>query len=360
VWALRYPTSVQNPAVRLGIIGCGFVTVDRHLPALRHVDEIDVVGLADTHPERAAGAARRYPEARVRDMESLLADPTVDAVAVCTPPVTHADLALAALEAGKHVFLEKPVAASLADADRIVDGAARSTLRVLVGFNFRRHRFVERARQVVSEGRLGTVQAVRTAFTSPILDGKLEWQAHRELGGGALFDRAIHHFDLWRFLLDAEVAEVFALTRSGRGDDQSAVISARTTAGTPVSTLALDDSVVTHDLAVYGADAALFADCCRVDGFHLAPRAEPPGSPLARLRRGREALQRPAESIRAVRSGGDFRISYVEEWRHFARVVRGEVAPSPTLADGRAALEIALAAAESADSGASVRVGAAA
>ena len=342
--------------MRLGIIGCGFVTLDRHLPALRRVPEIEVVALADAHPDRAAEAARRVPGARAVDAEALLGDGRVDAVAVCTPPATHAELAIAALDAGKHLFLEKPVAPSLEEADRIAERAARAPLRVLVGFNFRRHRLVERARQVVSDGRLGRVQAVRTAFTSPVLDEQIEWKTKRRLGGGALFDRAIHHFDLWRFLLAEEVAEVFALTRSVDGDDQSVVVTARTTEGTPLSALGLDDSAITHDLAVYGSEAALFADCCRVDGFHVAPRTEPPGSPAARLRRAREAVRRPRESYRAVRSGGDFRVSYVEQWRHFARAVREEVAPSPTLAYGRAALAIALAAARSADSGSSVRL----
>ena len=344
--------------MRLGIIGCGYVTLDRHLPALRQVPEIEVAALADVHPERTAEAARQLPGARAVDVDALLGDGRVEGVAVCTPPATHAELAIAVLEAGKHLFLEKPVAPTLEGADRIAERAARSpALRVLVGFNFRRHRLVERARQVVEEGRLGRVQAVRTAFTSPVLDEKLEWKTQRGLGGGALFDRAIHHFDLWRFVLGAEVAEVFALTRSELGDDQSVAVTARATDGTPLTTLALDDSAITHDLAVYGTDAALFADCCRFDGFHVAPRAESPGSPAARFRRAREALRRPGESYRAVRGGGDFRISYVEEWRHFARVVRGETEASPTLADGRAALEIALAAARSADSGSSVAIG---
>ena len=343
--------------MRLGIIGCGFVTVDLHLPALRRVPEIEVAALADARPERAAEAVRRLPGARAVDVEALLRDGSLDAVAVCTPPATHAELAIAALDAGRHLFLEKPVAPSLEEAGRILERAAPSpALRVLVGFNFRRHRLVERARQVVEEGRLGRVQAVRTAFTSPVLDEKLEWKTQRGLGGGALFDRAIHHFDLWRFVLGEEVAEVFALTRSQDGDDQSVVVTARTVEDTPLTALALDDSAITHDLAVYGADAALFADCCRFDGFHVATRTEPPGSPAARVRRAREALRRPGESYRAVRGGGDFRISYVEEWRHFARVVRGEAAASPTLADGRAALQIALAAARSADLGSSVRL----
>ena len=342
--------------MRLGIIGCGYVTLDRHLPALRQVPEIEVVALADALPERAAEAARRVPRARPVDVEALLGDGGVDAVAVCTPPATHTDLAIAALDAGKHLFLEKPVAPSLEEADRIVERAAHSPLRVLVGFNFRRHRLVARARQLVRDGRLGRIQAVRSAFTNPVLDEAIDWKTKRGLAGGALLDRAVHHFDLWRFVLGEEVAEVVALTRSERGDDQSTLVTARTTEGTPLFTLALDDSVVTHDLAVYGTEAAVFADCCRFDGFDVAPRTELPGSPAARLRRARDAVRRPGESLRVVRGGGDFRLSYVEQWRHFARAVRGEVAPSPTLADGRAALEIALAAARSADSGSSVRL----
>src|SRR5439155_22439283 len=122
-----------------------------------------------------------------------------------------------------------------------------------------------------------------------------EWTNPRVLGGGVLLDSAIHHFDLWRFVLGAEVAEVFALT----GSERSAVVSARTTGDVPLSTVTLDDSAVSHELAIYGTDAALFVDCCRVDGFHVANRAELPGSARARLRRAREALGRPGESLRA-------------------------------------------------------------
>jgi predicted dehydrogenase len=348
-----FPTIISG--VRLGIVGCGYVTLDRHLPALRHVPEIEVVAVADAVPERAAEAARRAG-ARAVDVDTLFGDGLVEAVAVCTPPATHAELALAALAAGKHLFLEKPLAPSLEEADRIVERAAGSPLRVVVGLNFRRHRLVERARRLVREGRLGRVQAVRSAFTNPVLDAEIDWKTKRPLAGGALVDRAVHHFDLWRYVLGEEVAEVFGLTRSERGDDQSTLVTARTTEGTPLTTLALDDSVVTHDLAIYGSEAAVFADLCRFDGFDVAPRTELPGSPAARLRRARDAVRRPGESLRAVRGGGDFRLSYVEQWRHFARAVRGEEEASPTLADGRAALEVALAAARSADSGAAVRL----
>ena len=240
--------------MRLGIIGCGYVTLDRHLPALRHVPEIEVVAVADAVPERAAEAAQRAG-ARAVDVDALLGDGTVEVVAVCTPPATHAELAVAALDAGKHLFLEKPLAPSLEEVDRIVQRAAGSPLQVLVDLNFRRHRLVQQARRLVRDGRLGRIQAVRSAFTNPVLDEEIDWKTKRPLAGGALVDRAVHHFDLWRYVLGEEVAEVFGLTRSDRGDDQSTLVSARTTEGTPLSTLALDDSVVTHDLAVYGREA---------------------------------------------------------------------------------------------------------
>src|SRR5438270_11547997 len=86
---------VQNRAVRLAIVGCGFVTADRHLPALRHVPEIEVVALADLDPRRAAEVSRRFGlRARAIEVESLLVDPGVDAVAACTPPASHAERAL--------------------------------------------------------------------------------------------------------------------------------------------------------------------------------------------------------------------------------------------------------------------------
>jgi predicted dehydrogenase len=334
------------------MVGCGFVTMDRHLPAVRHVPDVAVVALVDTEPERAAElAARLAPKARAASLEEVLGDPTVEALAVCTPPASHLDVALAGLDAGKHLLVEKPISASLEDADRLIAAAAQSGARVMVGFNLRRHRLVERARRVLRAGRLGTVQALRTAFTSPILDGAVDWQGRRSLGGGALLDRAVHHFDLWRFLLGTEIVEVSALTQSRRGDDQSAVITARAADGLLVTTLVLDDSAVSQDLAIYGTDGAVFVDCCRVDGFHLAPRREPPGSLRSRLRRARESLEHPSETVQAIRRGGDFRVGFEEQWRHFAHAIREGIEPSPSLADGRAAMEIAVAAARSADSG---------
>jgi predicted dehydrogenase len=128
--------------------------------------------------------------------------------------------------------------------------------------------------------------------------------------------------------------------------------------GALATTLVLDDTAVGHELSVYGTAGALHLDLCRFDGFQYARTDAPPGSARARARRLAETLRRPGESARAMRRGGDYRLTYEEQWRRFAAIVRGELPASPSLADGRQALAIALAATESAAVGARVAVNA--
>ncbi len=348
--------------VRLGVVGCGAVARWRHLPALRRVEEIEVVAVADPDPARGADVAERFGvPRRYTDAQRLVEDPDVEAVAVCVPPAAHVEVALAALDAGKHVLVEKPLAASLEDAERLAERAERSSADVVVGFNLRWHRLLRRAREVVRRGDLGSVHCVRTLFSDPLatLPDLPAWRGRREEGGGALFDRAVHHFDLWRFLLADEVEEVFAFSRSETRDDDAAVVTARLRSGALAVTAVLDNTAVRQEVAVFGERGALDVDCYRFDGLRRSSLADLPGTPATRVRRLREALADPRGSAAAIRRGGDFDATYEAEWRHFAAVVRRAEPPACTLADGRAALEIALAAAGSASTGEPVRPGAA-
>src|SRR5436190_20847725 len=121
--------------VRLGIIGCGAVTERLHLPALKRAREIRIVALADQDGSRLKRLAaqnqiaRRYPSYR-----ELIEDRDVDAVAICLPPQLHAEVALAALERGKHLFIEKPPALNLDDCARLIEASKRDPSRkVMVG-----------------------------------------------------------------------------------------------------------------------------------------------------------------------------------------------------------------------------------
>jgi predicted dehydrogenase len=339
--------------LRLGIVGCGFVTRHRHVPTLRRLPEITVVGLTDVDPAATRDVAAALSDGtggpavrQYADVEQLVQGPEVEAIAVCVPVVAHADVVLAALRAGKHVFVEKPLALDLDEADRIIEMADRTRACVLVGFNLRWHRHLAAARRVVAAGSIGHVQAISTVFSDPLLarGGLPAWRSRRDQGGGVLFDKLAHHFDLWRFLLDDEPVEVFVQSRPGRGDDDTVSVTARMRGGALVTTLGMDDAHLSHQITLYGDRGGLHIDVYRFDGLVRSGVDDPPGAPRTRLSHLAGVLREPRANLSAIRRGGDFDLSYDGEWRHFADAARRDRAPACSAADGRAALAIALAA----------------
>jgi predicted dehydrogenase len=349
---------VTGRPLRLGIVGCGWVALERHLPSLAHVAEVEVVALADLDAAALGRAAKRAPGARqFPTADALAADAAVEAVAVTVPPARHVEVALTALSAGKHVLVEKPLAASIEDADALMAAAESSACKVVVGFNFRQHRFVKRVRAMIAGGELGDVTCIRSAFTNDVpLDEAARWRGTRSLGGGGILDRAVHEIDLWRHLLADDVAEVSAYSVPGRTEDDVAVVTARMRRGTLATIVVLDSAVVSHEVTVYGSRATANVDLCRFDGFSVEATGSLPGSPSSRLRRAAGILSDATGSARAIRRGGDFLLTYEDEWRRFAEIIRNDLPAEPSVAEGRAALEVALAAVASADSGAPVRL----
>lgn len=117
--------------LRVGVIGCGRVTALRHLPALSRLDDAEVVALADSDAARLKQVADRFHITnRYPDVRALLKDAMVDVIAVRVPAQFHADIALAALDAGKHVFIEKPLTVTLEEADRVHDRAKQFNRKV--------------------------------------------------------------------------------------------------------------------------------------------------------------------------------------------------------------------------------------
>jgi myo-inositol 2-dehydrogenase/D-chiro-inositol 1-dehydrogenase len=343
----------------LGIVGCGWVTANRHLPALARVRELEVVALGDADADALKTLAGRFGvRGRYGDVAQLLGDPRVDAIAVCVPPAAHVEVALAALAAGKHVFVEKPLALTLEDADRLVQHAAGTGLTTMVGFNLRFHRLVRRLRGLVSSGELGTIHAVGTTYTDDVLlrPDHPDWRESRQLGGGTLLEKAIHHFDLWRFLLADEVAEVHAHTSSEPAEIVGSV-SARMRAGVLASTLAVDATSISNLVAVYGTKGRAVLDLHRFDGLEQASPSEPSGAVGTRARAALRTARTLPAGLVAARRGGEALLAYEAEWRHFAEsIARGGGGVESTLEDGKRALDIALAARESAATGARVSV----
>ncbi|MEU3287230.1 Gfo/Idh/MocA family protein [Streptomyces longwoodensis] len=182
-----------------------------HFPRLPVRPELVVV--ADEVPGRAEEAAGRYGFASAtRDWREVAADPRVAAVSVTAPNFLHREIGVAMAEAGKHLWIEKPVGLTAEDARAVADAVRAAGVQGTVGFNYRNAPAVETARRMVAAGDIGTVTHVRIRLFSDYAahpDGALTWRYERRRGGsGVLGDLASHGVDLARFLL----GEIVSLT----------------------------------------------------------------------------------------------------------------------------------------------------
>jgi myo-inositol 2-dehydrogenase / D-chiro-inositol 1-dehydrogenase len=345
--------------VNVGVVGCGRVTALRHLPALRRADGVRAVALADLDTGRAAALAREHGLASVHERyEDLIAASDVDAVAVCIPAALHAEVVVAALEVGKHVLVEKPLALSLEDADRIGEAASDSHSVVMIGLNLRHHRLLRRARDLVLGGVLGELQAVRTAFTSSFdyRATAAPWRLRREHGGGAVGEMAPHHLDLWRFLTGLEIQQVFATSSSSRDEDDTAIVTGVLASGVRAETLVSQRSTNVNEVEVFGELGRLRVSCYRSDGLELQLGRGFGGDVRQRLGRVTRAAKELPAFVRGLRGGSDYVESYVTEWTHFAAAAAGRVPADASLEDGIRNVEVLCAALESLDSGRAVQL----
>jgi predicted dehydrogenase len=192
--------------IGIGIVGCGLVGAKR---ARAIGTKARVVACADVDLRRAralAGSAGKACE----DWRSLVASPEVQAVIIATPHDLLADVTVAALEAGKHVLVEKPAARNLRELEPVLKAASRGASVVRVGFNHRHHRAMRKAKKLLLEGALGPLMYVRGRYGHGGRVGyEKEWRANPERsGGGELIDQGPHLIDLARWFLNAEFPHV--------------------------------------------------------------------------------------------------------------------------------------------------------
>ncbi|MEU0194798.1 Gfo/Idh/MocA family oxidoreductase [Streptomyces afghaniensis] len=181
-----------------------YARVRHHYPQLPLVPEL--VTVAEEVPGRAAEAAAQFGFASTtRDWREVVADPRVKAVSITAPNFLHREIGVAMAEAGKHIWIEKPVGLTAEDARAVADAVAEAGVQGAVGFNYRNAPAVEAARELISSGEIGTVTHVRVRLFSDYAahpEGALTWRYERERGGsGVLGDLASHGADLARHLL---------------------------------------------------------------------------------------------------------------------------------------------------------------
>lgn len=335
--------------VRIGVLGCGGIARAAHLPSLAAIPGASVVALADADPASLAAAQSLAPAARTaHDYAAVLAMPDVDAVVIALPPALHADAAVDALRQRKHIYVEKPLATTIVDGRRIVEAWQDSGLIAMMGFNYRYNPMVLHARARLAAHAVGEPIAVRTVFATARRSTP-EWKRHRGSGGGVLLDLAVHHIDLVRFLLDAEVAQVSADVRSVTSEHDTAFLQLGLTSGVTVQTICSLSAVEEDRIEVYGSGGKLTIDrygSLRVEETGAGARGAL-GVAVSRLIGEMSALPYAFEKRRAPLHDPSFPAAM----HAFVRAINHGSAAIPTLGDGLRALAVIDAAEQSARSG---------
>ncbi|MFD5598664.1 Gfo/Idh/MocA family oxidoreductase [Leucobacter sp. NPDC058333] len=337
-------TISPQSVARIGLIGSGWIGAFHAETIAHRIPGATLVGVADPQPgaaERVAGPLtgplgepRAYLEAA-----ALIADPEVDGVVISSPAFTHTDLVVAAANAGKSVFVEKPMALTLADADRAIAAAASAGVHLQVGFNRRFARDFAAAREVIAQGGVGTPQLLRSVTRDPGLanPGAVKpWTIFLET--------LIHDFDTlnW-FNAGARPVEVFAMADAlvapefkSAGLLDTAIVTIRYNNGAIATAEANFSAAYGYDVRgeVFGSAGMVTAGDLHATGMRHYSSAGAQ-SPTARL------------------NIDLFHQAYTDELVAFADAVRGKAprrdSQVPSGHDARAALEIALACIASVD-----------
>jgi predicted dehydrogenase len=197
--------------VKWGVLSTANIGVAKVLPAMMQSEALQVVAIASRDGARAAEAAGSLGIPRSHDSyEALLADPEVEAIYNPLPNHLHVPWTVKALEAGKHVLCEKPVALSAAEAGALVEARDRTGLQVAEAFMVREHPQWQRARELAVAGELGDVRLMNVIFSYHLTDpGNVRNQA--DIGGGALYDVGCYAIATARYIFGAEPERVVAL-----------------------------------------------------------------------------------------------------------------------------------------------------
>ena len=200
---------------KIGIIGCGKISQVRHIPEYADNADAQIFGYYDLNKERAEQLAKQYGGVVYDSYEALISDKEIDAVSVCVANQDHAKITIAALESGKHVLCEKPMAMSLNECEEMVRVARETKKFLMIGHNQRLAKAHSKARELIVSGLIGDILTFKTSFghggpeTWSIDPGSNVWFFDKSKAVmGAMADLGIHKTDLVQYLTGTRVAEV--------------------------------------------------------------------------------------------------------------------------------------------------------
>lgn len=192
--------------VKIGIIGCGGIATGKHLPSLAKIEQVEIVAFCDVVEQQASKVCAQFGTADAKvytDYNELLADANVDVVHICTANDTHAVITIAALEAGKHVMCEKPMAKTAKEARLMLEAAEKSGKKLTIGYNNRFRSDSMLLKKMVEEGQLGEIYYAKAHAVRR--RGVPTWGVfldEEKQGGGPLIDIGTHALDLTLWMMD--------------------------------------------------------------------------------------------------------------------------------------------------------------
>ncbi len=346
--------------IKIALIGCGAVAQSVHLPVLSGLHNVEIVAIAEADDARRQQTAQRIfaapqsPRA-FSSYQEMLGQTPCDAVFICLPSALHAEAAISALHHKRHIYLEKPLATTLDDGNRVLDAWKNAQTIGVIGFNYRFNRLFQILKRRIQSNEIGEIVALRSVFSTCARDIP-QWRQTRATGGGVLFDLASHHLDLLAFLLNQNIVEVSATLCSHLSENDSANLQLKLASGIVAQTFVSLCSVEEDKIEVFGTRGKLVADrYLALDVETVAPQI----SHQARLKRSARRLMtlRHApyvlQKMRAVNGEPSYEIAL----RNFINAVQNRkngATETPVLPDfnaGFQSLAVVAAAEESAQSG---------
>ena len=203
--------------IKVGVIGCGSISRQRHVYEYAHNKDVEIVGYYDFKKERAEAMAKDFGGKVYDTAEELINDSNIDAVSVCVANAFHAENTIAALNAGKHVLCEKPMATTYEDCLAMIEAAKKNNKHLLIGQNQRLTPTHKKVKELIASGEYGKVISFQTTFGH---GGPESWSADKSANTwffkkdaasfGSMADLGIHKLDLIRYLVTDEYSTVYS------------------------------------------------------------------------------------------------------------------------------------------------------
>ena len=317
---------------RVGIIGTGLMG-RRRAEALRQSKDVQLIAVSSNNPRQDEKLAADMQCAVIDDWPQLTARKDIDAIIVCTPPDCHLPMCQAALENGKHVLVEKPLARNPAEAEKLVKLAKKTGLTLKCGFNHRHHPAVQQARKWFDQGIIGEAIFIRAEYGIGGRPGyEQDWRVKNEIsGGGQLMDQGMHVIDLSRWFL-GDFTQVTGMLQTGYWDiapvEDNAFCLLRNNKGQVASIhTSWTQWKNLFRFEIFGKDGYI-----TVEGLGGSYGAE-------KAILGKRAFLAPFQEEVIEFRGRD--ASWEEEWREFSSAIREKRQPMGNGQDGLEAVRIA-------------------